>query len=314
MINLRKPLDFFKEPPLWFIALILPIAIASLVGATLCLTGENVNYILGYVFLGVLGVMGGYCVYAIIKVYPHASEKALKWSETHPFWNRLFREYGFRTISFTIGKFIINFAFAIYNCTVAIIIRSVWFGALTAYYAFLMSVRGAVLLYHARRRKAVKRGQSAEKTYLKDTRIYGLCGILLILLPLCLTPAIVQIVREEGAFIHTGITIYAYAFYAFYKIIVAFYNFIKARKSDEMTVRASRNINLADAMVSILALQTAMFHEFAIGNSDIVSLMNAFTGAAVCALTALTGIFMVVKAIIIIKDVKANIRFRLENE
>ena len=72
-----------------------------------------------------------------------------------------------------------------------------------------------------------------------------------------------------------------------------------------MTVRASKNINLADAMVSILALQTAMFHEFGTGMGDFnIGTMNAITGAVVCALTAAIGIFMIVYTTLIIRKCK----------
>lgn len=63
-----------------------------------------------------------------------------------------------------------------------------------------------------------------------------------------------------------------------------------------MTVRAAKNINLADAFVSILALQTAMFREFDAGDVVNVATMNAVTGAIVCALTAALGVFMIVIA------------------
>ena len=202
-------------------------------------------------------------------------------------------------------QFVVNLAFAIYNGTIAIIIESVWFGALATYYILLIILRGGILIYHARRRKAIKNGQTEDVTYLRDTKVYGTCGILLVLLPIALSFAIMQMVRANDSFVHTGVTIYAYALYAFYKIGMAIYNFVKTRKMHEMTVRASKNINLADAMVSILALQTAMFHEFGTGMGDFnIGTMNAITGAIVCALTAAIGIFMIVYTTLIIRKCK----------
>ena len=220
----------------------------------------------------------------------------LKWSEGRPFWGRLFTEYGFRAILFSVGSFLINLAFAVYNGSVAIVIQSIWFGALAAYYVLLIVLRGIILGYHAFRRKAVKAGQTEVVTQRKDTRIYCACGVVLLLLPIALSAAILQMVRANDSFVHTGITIYVYAIYAFYKIIVSIYNFVKTRRSSEMTVRAAKNINLADAFVSILALQTAMFREFDAGDIVNVATMNALTGAVVCALTAALGIFMILIA------------------
>ena len=295
---MKKPLDFFKKPPLWFLIVLAVIGIGATVGGTLFMTQESLSaYIMvGYSFLGVMCVSVGYCIYGFIKIFPDLNERVLKWAENKPFWNKLFTEYGFRTILFSIGSFAINLAFAVYNGSVAIVIHSIWFGALAAYYVLLIVLRGIILVYHVFRRKAVKAGQTEEITERKDTRIYSICGVVLLLLPIALSFAILQMVRANDSFVHTGITIYAYAIYAFYKIIVSIYNFVKTRRSSEMTVRAAKNINLADAFVSILALQTAMFREFDAGDTVNVATMNAITGAIVCALTAALGVFIIIIA------------------
>ncbi len=296
---MKKLLEFFKKPPLWFLLILAVVGMGATVGGTLILTQDKLfPYVIwGYVLLGVMGVTVGYCIFGVIKKFPDWNERVLKWSENKPFWNRLFTEYGFRTILFSVGSFAINIAFAVYNGSVAIVMRSIWFGALATYYILLIVLRGMVLVYHVFRRKAVKAGQTENITYLKDARIYGICGSVLLLLPIALSFAILQMVRANDSFVHKGVTIYVYAIYAFYKITASIYNFVKTRRSNEMTVRAAKNINLADAMVSILALQTAMFREFdATGDYVNVAVMNATTGGVVCALTALIGVFMIVIA------------------
>ncbi len=296
---MKKIFDFFKKPPLWFLTLIAVVGIGATVGGTLILTQDDLfSYIvLGYVCLGIMAVAVGYCVYGVIKSLSDWNERVLKWSENKPFWNRLFTEYGFRAILFSVGSFAINLAFAVYNGSVAIVIHSIWFGALATYYILLIVLRGSIIVYYAKRNKAVKAGQTEEVTELKDKRVYLVCGVVLLLLPIALSFAILQMVRANDSFVHTGITIYAYAIYAFYKITIAVYNFVKTRRTKEMAVRASKNINLADAMVSILALQTAMFHEFGTAGDVVdVATMNAVTGAVVCVLTAIMGIFMIVNA------------------
>ena len=303
----KKILDFFINPRIWFLGLVIVVAIGAIVGTSLFMTQEYLAAysIWGYIFLGIMIVTVSYSVFGIIRIYPTAKERTLKWAENRPFWNKLFTEYGFRTIIFSIGSFVINIAFAVYNGAIAIVISSIWFGALAAYYVFLIILRGGILIYHSRRRKAIKNGQAETTTFMRDTKVYGNCGILLVLLPIALSFAILQMVRANDSFVHTGITIYAYALYAFYKISMAIYNFVKTRRTHEMTVRASKNINLADAMVSILALQTAMFHEFGNGMGDFnIGTMNAVTGAVVCALTAAIGIFMIVNTTLIIRKSK----------
>lgn len=305
---MKKFRDFFKDPPLPFLICMVVVAVAAIVTGTLCLIpgGISGHVVLGYVLLGVGGVTAAYSVYGIFRIKNGVKEKVLQWAQMHPFWNNLFHNYGFRTILFSIGSFTVNIAFAVYNGAVALGIvfssdvdsmLAIWFGALTAYYVVLIILRGSILLYHKKRRKAVQAGQPEKETSIRDTKVYGTCGILLLMLPVCLSFAVMQMVAQDAAFEHAGIMIYVYAIYAFYKVITSFCNFVKVSKTDEMTVRASRNINLADALVSILALQTAMFREFNDSTKAVNSArMNAVTGAAVCALTVAIGIFMIVRA------------------
>lgn len=296
MRHFKKYINFFVRPHFWFLILVAVIAIGAIVSVTLFMTmeafAENVGW--GYFFLGIMCVSVSYTIYGFIKIMPELKERTMKWSKNRPFFYRLFTEYGFRTIFFSIGSFVINIAFAVYNGSIAIMIRSVWFGALAAYYILLIIMRGGILFYHRRREKAIISGQSKEATNLKDKKVYGSCGIVLVLLPIALSFAILQMVRANYSFVHTGITIYAYAVYAFYKISMAIYNIIKTRQTKDVIIKASKNINLADAMVSILALQTAMFREFDTGNAAQVAKMNAITGAVVCMLTAVMGIFMII--------------------
>lgn len=106
------------------------------------------------------------------------------------------------------------------------------------------------------------------------------------------------------SFEHKGLTIYVYAVFAFYKIIVALYNFIKERKNNALTIMSIKCVALADAFVSILALQTAMFREFGGNESFDTTMMNAITGAIVCALTIAIGVYMIVTASLHIKKLK----------
>lgn len=294
---MKKLLDFLKMPPFWLLCLAAAVAVGGLVGAGLLLPREGTARIFGFVCVSIGGIFAVYAVYGGIRTFPALNARVMAWSEGKPFWERLFREYGFRAIFFAACSFLLNIAFAAYNGAVGILNHSVWFGALAAYYVFLIVLRGVLLAYHAFRRKKIRRGDAEEAVRRGDAGVYLTCGILLILLPAALSVVIARMVSMDEAFVHAGLTIYVYALYAFVKIGVAVYHFVKVHRTDELTVRAAKNISLADAMVSILALQTAMLHEFDMGDALNVATMNAVTGAAVCALTALLGVFMLVTAV-----------------
>ncbi len=100
---------------------------------------------------------------------------------------------------------------------------------------------------------------------------------------------------SDAHFTYMGWTIFAYAAYAFYKITMSIISFIKAHKQEDLTIRAIRNINLVDALVSILALQTALLTMFSEEETNI-SLFNTFTGIVVSLLSIGIGIYMIISA------------------
>lgn len=307
----NKVLLWFANPKWYFLLPVCLIAIGSTVGATLIMTQTAFaeNRLIGYVLLGVMLVTVSYSIFAIVRTYPKAKACILAWAEKHPRINRAFNEYGFTTLVATAGSLLVTFAFVIYNATIAVVIRSIWFGALAAYYVVLILLRASILIHHGRSRRAALKGRPETQTQISDGKLYRACGILLLLLPICLSFAIMQMVAAGDSFEHKGITIYVYAIYAFFKIITAVYSFIKERHNRSMTIAALKNVKLADAFVSILALQTAMFREFgSLGDLSTVT-MNAVTGLIVCILTVAIGVYMIIRATVRIKRLK-----REENE
>ena len=80
-------------------------------------------------------------------------------------------------------------------------------------------------------------------------------------------------------------------------------NAIKARRQDDLTIQAIREINMVDAAVSILALQTALLHTFSDATVDI-SLFNTLTGSAVSLFSITLSIMMIVRGSKKIKEIK----------
>ena len=109
-------------------------------------------------------------------------------------------------------------------------------------------------------------------------------------------------VKSNAGFERHGMMIYVAAAYTFIKIGTSIANFVKARREDDYTLQILRNVNLADAVVSVLALQTAMLREF--GAELDVGIFNALTGAGVCSVILALGIYMIVKGNIGLKKLK----------
>ncbi|MDE6189738.1 MAG: hypothetical protein K2G37_05585 [Clostridia bacterium] len=300
---LKKLWQWIKNPRgLLLIPLYLFSACVIACAIVLSVVGQDKGYdVLAYIFYVLAAVMLGYCIYTIVVIAPRIKENTLKLIKKNSFTNRLYEHYGFRTIIFAVISLAISAANAIFNGTVGIIYLSVWYLSLGAYYFLLALMRGGVLVYHKNKKKYEK-SESETKIKIREIKSYRRCGALLILLPLALSFAIMEIVASGKAFVHSGIMIYVSALYTVYKVAASIKNFFKARKGDEATVKAIRNVNLADALVSVFALQTAMFHEFSPEES--FGLQNAIVGAVVCALTAAIGIYMIIYATLEIKKVK----------
>lgn len=136
-------------------------------------------------------------------------------------------------------------------------------------------------------------------------KAYRICGILLILLPLYATLNIRTLVSENNKLYFPQIHVIVMAVITFYKIIMGSYNWHKARKTDDLVVISLRNINLSEALISILILQSTMFEAFVKPGRDLIfeRNMNFGVGLAVTLLTLIIGISMVVKTRYVKKDI-----------
>lgn len=217
--------------------------------------------------------------------------------------NKIVTNYGFRTIIFSSGSLVIGIAYAAYNLFVAVVYRSLWFGALACYYVMLDIIRGGVLLNRYRLEK--NNIKDDKPTY--EMKQYLICGILLILMTAFLSAMIIHITRQNKTFNYSVTVIYMSAGYTFYRIGVSVYNFLKSRKQHDFTVRALRCINLATALVSFLSLQSAALTAFSTGVNQ--ATVNALTGGIVCALIVILGTFMIMSAALKLKSKKLKVDF-----
>mgnify|MGYP006357292341 FL=1 len=112
--------------------------------------------------------------------------------------------------------------------------------------------------------------------------------------------------RNRG-FQYPGMLIYAMAAYTFYITTHAIISLIKYRKYHSPVMTTSKIIALSAALVSMLALETAMFSQFG-GDmaQESQQLMIALTGAGVSAVVIVLSVFMIVKTSHEIKEIENN--------
>lgn len=272
--------------------------IVTIVSATLSLVivglglESGILSIISYVLFAIAGTSLAYSVYLIIPLFPKMKRSIITWLESREFTLLLLRNFGFRTLIFAIGSFAMSLLFSGFNAYMGIVNRSIWYGSLAAYYIALAILRGRVLTFH--KNNTLKKDKIKNEEYSKAI-IYRNSGIITLVLNIALSAAIAQMIFSNAHFTYMGLTIFAFAAYAFYKITMSIISLVKAHKQTDLTVRAIREINLTDALVSILALQTALLTMFSDATFNI-SIANTLTGIAVSLSSVSIGIYMIISA------------------
>lgn len=200
----------------------------------------------------------------------------------------LYDDYQFRTVVFTAGSLLFNMIFAVFNGAIGMMSRSAWYITLAVYYLMLGIMRFWTVSYG----KRVSAMEQTQALRLKEIRIYRNCSILSILMTAVLGGMVILTVHSQGGKHYPGITIYVIALYTFIKVPMAVANRIKTAKMKSPLLVTIRNIGYADACVSVLSLQTAMFASFGGGMQDgSAVLMNEITGAVICMMVLALGIY-----------------------
>lgn len=212
--------------------------------------------------------------------------------EANAFTNRFTKDYRYRTVLFTYSSLAFNLIFALTNGIFGVIYDSIWFGSMSAYY-IVLSIMRFILVQYDWKNSAIEKTPEIKQ---RELSVYQNCGILFLVLTAALLAAVVQMVYLDKSHSYPGTLIFAVAAYTFYKIIIAIVNRVKAGRLKSPLLLTIRDIGYADAVVSLLSLQTAMFVSF--GSEEQVSrrIMNSMTGGAVCVMIFIMGIYMIFSA------------------
>ena len=165
----------------------------------------------------------------------------------------------------------INFAYVAFRLATGIYYSSVWFITVAAYHMVL----GGLKAYHL---LMIKYGSGEQTGY----RCYRNTACMLLMLNIPMSGMVVQMVRTNSGFAYPGYVIYVSAMYAFYALIAAIRDIAQHRSRKISISAASRALKLVSALMSILALQTAMIAQFSPDDHAFRILMNSLTGSGVC--------------------------------
>lgn len=204
-------------------------------------------------------------------------------------------DYEWRTLITTLFSSAVTGGIGTYNLVVAILNweTGIWVFTLAVYYLALALGRVAVLLSH---RVGKARGESGERSEKRDAANYLGGGALLVFLTLAYSGILVLVNVQSRHYDYRGNMVYVMALYAFCKIIFSSVNAVRYRKYRDYTVQTLRNINFADGIVSIVALQTALLFTFTEAEElAFANTMNAAVGGVAGALILALGSYMIIR-------------------
>lgn len=182
-----------------------------------------------------------------------------------------------------------NLVYAVFNLIMGGWFHSPWMISLGAYYGMLAVMR--FLLMRRIRKGAAKGGWAA----------YRGTAYLLLVLTIVISGIITATYHLNKTYDYPGLLVYAFAAFAFGKIISISVSLIKKRHEENRILAAARCVSFAHALMSILALQVALINRFGADSPGFEQIMNAAVGAVICLLVIGIAVYMLIKSQLVIK-------------
>lgn len=183
----------------------------------------------------------------------------------------------------------INLLYAAVNAVSAAVYSTAWFGIFAVYYTIMAVMRFLLLRYM--HRNAIGQSRFGE---LKRSR---LCAYILMFVNLILTGAVLMMVTFDRGFSYRGILIYVMAMYTFYITVSAVIDLFRYRKLGSPVMSVSKIIKFAQALVSMLFLETAMFAQFGGDMApEYQRLMIMLTGGGIALIVVIMAVYVIVRS------------------
>ncbi|MGM9647873.1 MAG: hypothetical protein ACI3YH_07070 [Eubacteriales bacterium] len=224
-----------------------------------------------------------------IRYFPRWYRSGKDRVNANPYGNRFLCDLHYRTTVTLYGSLTVNLLYVLLNAISCAHYRTAWFGILAGYYTILAIMRFLLVRYASR----VGIGKNSVREHQRSRA----CGVILLALNLTLTGTVWMILYQDRGYQYNGILIYVMAAYTFYITIHAVIDIIRFRKYNSPVMSAAKRINLSAALVSMLALETAMIAQFG-GDSGPMfrRIMVAATGAGVSIVVIVLSVTMIVTA------------------
>ena len=182
----------------------------------------------------------------------------------------------------------VNLTYSMYQALIGLTRKSAWFDALAIYYILLTCTR--VLILHYIRHEA-EDGR-------EELRRYRRCGAMMLVLTL--TVLIIGLLMNNGGSTpkaYPGHMVFVVAAFTLYTLVNSARNLWNYRKLESPLISASKSVNLAAALVSLYALQAAVFAQFRTTiRPSVITLFNVVTATVASVLVFYMSMHIIVRA------------------
>lgn len=245
-----------------------------------------------------------YTIYTVVYLIKNFKEIASKHLKEGSFTHRIVNDYIYRSYFFALMSALFDIVYAIFNFVIFGLSNfdyaSIWYGAIAAYFLCLGIIRAYILI---RTKLVNNKTINLDDLHIKELKIYITTGVLFLVLDIYLSVFVGAKIRINAESTHGVISTITSAAYTFIKVIVAIYSYIKTRKMKKPVAQAIKALNITDASVSLLNLEITMIALFSDEDTDDQSMIivKFITAIAVCALTIILGLIMIIEGSIKLK-------------
>ena len=192
---------------------------------------------------------------------------------------------------------VINLFFVFYQACNAYRRSSLWFAALSVYYAWLTFMRVNIVTYM----------QTLAADGREELRRYRQCGYWL--LALTTVVMVLGVVSNRFGYRPTYAThmLVVVALFAAYNVTFAVINLHKWRKLEDPLISASKALSLSCALVSVYSLQTAIIGRFAAtSDARVINFFTYFTPTVIFLIIAGISLYIILRVNWVLKAIGSD--------
>lgn len=273
-------------PPAWLIVL---LSVLSATGLIWVFTQEKSESPIAYiVYVFAFYALTVLCIY-LASVLPRQYRALRQRIYGNRFGNRYITDEVFRTgvsLNLSLG---ISLLYVLVNTVSFLLYRSRWFLVLACYYVILSVMRFLLVRY--------VRSKPIGTDLPGEWKRCLICAVILLSVNLVLSGAVLMILYQNKGYAYPGMLIYVMAAYTFYITTHAIIDMVKYRAMESPVMSTAKVVNLSAALVSMLALETAMLSRFGADMSagDKGTLVAA-TGGGISVAVVVMSVYMIVRA------------------